>query len=897
MRLAFAILSFIIGFELLLLAYKLLSNKELKHLLYRIVGITVLIMVPWSICSGYIYLLDDKDTALTAYRFGSIGWTMGVGCLFIFFIELYNYISGKVSNKRIYALILIIGFIFWIAALFGKLVATDYESGAWWGLKEIINPDYFWVILYLIFINAAAFISLYLIFKSLRVARYNKHVRQLRLIFIPFALIIIPSIITDLFAPMLNIDGVPPLAHLSITSGILIIGSVLIKYRFAGIDPAIAVSQILFDISDYVFLTDMNGDIRKLSNSAEKILGIKNRSVSKQNVKDYTPDFSIESIELQPGETGPAFKTKIVTPGNLLLPVRCKITLVTDLHNDPIGYLFVMSDLRDMIAIEDLEKEVAKRTAELELKNRLLSEEIGEKKKIEDIMRLFANTIKSISENICITDLDDKILFINSSFCKIYGYEENEIIGKKAAMFLSAKNDPEIVNQIYPKTLNGGWEGELWNRKKDETDFQIRLSTSVINDESGLPVAMVGISNDITEQKRIEEALRESEEKHRILLDESTDPVFSFSSERRYLYANRAFAEGVGKSVEQIVGNTIYDVFGKEEADKRFAALNYVIKTGEEKIIEVKVPRNDGDRYYLTSITPIKNNKGEVNLVICSSKDITPRKKAEEEQINLLEELRNSRVWIEQEAIQLAILNEQLEESESKLKELNASKDKFFSIIAHDLKSPFLSLLGYCEILTNEFDVLSDDEKKESIAGIYELSNNSYKLLDNLLQWARIQIGKAEFNPELFNLLYELSPAILLYSQSAKNKHITIENRIERKTFIIADKNMLNTIIRNLISNSIKFCNRGGQIVISSAETSGFVEISVKDNGVGMDENQMCNLFSIDKNISTKGTANERGTGLGLLLSKEMIDKHGGKIWANSELGKGCEFKFTIPKN
>ncbi|MBA4317561.1 MAG: hypothetical protein C0412_04095 [Flavobacterium sp.] len=853
-------------------------------------------MVPWSICSAIIYLVLDKEAVMISYRIGSIGWTVGIGCLFIFFIEMYYYISSKISNKRIYFLIIGIAILFWGAALFGQLVATDFEQGVWWGWKEIISPDYFWVILYLIFLNIASFISLFLIFKSLKNARFNKHVRQLKFIIIPFALIIIPSLITDLAAPLLNLGGIPPLAHLSITAGTLMIGTVLIKYRIADINPSIAASQILFDVSDYVFLTDMNGNISKLSNSAENILGYQINSHIKKNVKDFTPDFNLENIELKPGETGPACKTKILTQGNILLPVRCKITLVTDLHNDPVGYLFVMSDLRDMIAIEDLENAVAKRTNELELKNRLLSEEISEKKKIEEKMRLLANTIKSSKENICITDLEDKILFVNGSFCKVYGYDENEIVGKKASLLWSLKNGTEIEAGIYPETLKGGWEGELWNRRKDGTDFQIRLSTSVINDEAGLPVALVGISNDITEQKRIEEALRESEEKHRILLDESTDPVFSFSAERKYLYANRAFAEGVGKSVEQIVGYTIYDVFGKEEADKRVAALDHVIKTGTEKVIEVKVPRSDGDRYYITSITPVKNSKGEVNLVICSSKDITLRKKAEAEQTELLEELRTSRVWIEQEAIQLAILNEQLEESEAKLKELNAAKDKFFSIIAHDLKSPFLSLLGYCEILTNEFDALSDDEKKESIAGIYDLSNNSYKLLDNLLQWARIQIGKAEFNPELFNLLYELSPAILLYSQSAKHKNITIENCIERNTFIIADRNMLNTIIRNLISNSIKFCNRGGHIVISSIESDGFVEISVKDNGVGMDENQMNNLFSIDKNISTKGTANERGTGLGLLLSKEMIDKHGGKIWAHSEPGNGCEFRFTIPK-
>lgn len=890
MKYVLTILSFALSYELFRLACKLLFDKEYRRPLYLSIGITAFLMVPWCICSALIYLVQDKNLIMIIYRIGSVGWTLGITFAFIFFIEMYNYITEKNFNRKIYYLIIAIGIIFWIMALMGKIVASDMVQGAWWGWKEIIDQRSLWIYPYIFYINAAIFISLYLVFSSLRAARFNKHIRQLKLISIPFALIIIPAVLTDVIAPLLKIEGIPPVAHLSITTTTLLSGIVLIKYRIADIDPAIAASQILFDVSDYVLLTDLNGYIRKLSNSAEKILNSQNNISNKRSVESFISDFCLKDIILKPGETGSAFKTKIIINENISLPVRCKITLVTDAHNDPVGYLFIMTDLRDMIAIEDLENEIAKRTDELAHKNKLLSDEIAGKKKIEEKLRLFAYTVRSVAENISITDMQDKIIYVNDSFCKTYGYKESEILGKGVEALRSPKNDFNAVKNILPDTINGRWEGELWNRKKDGTEFQIHLSTSAINDESGHPVALVGIATDVTEQKRIEDALRESEEKHRVLLDESTDPIFSFSAERKYLYANRAFANGVGKTVDQIVGHTIFDVFEKEEAEQRFKALDYVFKTGENKIIEVKVPRKEGDRYYITSITPIKSRDGAVKLVICSSKDITHRKEAEEE-------LKTSRIWIEQEAIQLSILNEQLEESEAKLKELNASKDKFFSIIAHDLKSPFLSLLGYCEILTNEYDSLSDDEKKESIASIYDLSNNSYKLLDNLLQWARIQIGKAEFNPEMFNLLYELSPAILLSSQSAKNKNISIENNIERKTFIIADKNMLNTIMRNLISNAIKFCNRGGKIIISSSESDEYIEISVKDNGVGMDTKQMDSLFSIDKNMSTKGTANERGTGLGLLLCKEMVEKHKGKIWAHSQPGNGCEFIFTIPKS
>ncbi len=237
----------------------------------------------------------------------------------------------------------------------------------------------------------------------------------------------------------------------------------------------------------------------------------------------------------------------------------------------------------------------------------------------------------------------------------------------------------------------------------------------------------------------------------------------------------------------------------------------------------------------------------------------------------------------------------ELEKLNKELVDVNHSKDKFFSIIAHDMKSPFQGLLGCSQMLTEDFDTLTEEEKKEVIKTIHNLSLNSFKLLENLLQWSRLQTGKLEFKPEEFNVLQELNPTVKLLIQTASNKGIAIENKIEENLEVKADKNMIQMVIRNLVSNAIKFTKPRGNISIISNKYKDYAQFTIMDTGIGINKNKMENLFRVDKNESTKGTANEEGTGLGLLLCKEMIEMHTGKIWVESEVDKGSKFIFTIP--
>lgn len=231
------------------------------------------------------------------------------------------------------------------------------------------------------------------------------------------------------------------------------------------------------------------------------------------------------------------------------------------------------------------------------------------------------------------------------------------------------------------------------------------------------------------------------------------------------------------------------------------------------------------------------------------------------------------------------------------LREVNAMKDKFFSIIAHDLKNPFTALTGYSSMLINEFESFDDNEKIHLINSIYDAAENTLNLLNNLLEWAKAQQGLISVEKNLLSLKSLAVDSIGPYKASADTKHIKLINKVPDNINVNSDYFMLNTIIRNLVNNAIKFTPDGGEIKVDATTERNSVLITISDTGVGMDEEKAANLFRIDKNTSTKGTRNESGSGLGLILCKEFVAKIDGKIWVNSTQDSGTTFTVEIPAN
>lgn len=235
-----------------------------------------------------------------------------------------------------------------------------------------------------------------------------------------------------------------------------------------------------------------------------------------------------------------------------------------------------------------------------------------------------------------------------------------------------------------------------------------------------------------------------------------------------------------------------------------------------------------------------------------------------------------------------------LETQKDVLEKLNATKDKFFSIIAHDLKNPFSSLIGFSNLLIEEFDQLSKEDIRKFVSNIHGSADNLIKLLNNLLQWSESQTGRIEYHPQKSDLSIIVNNTISLLTPNAEEKQVKLVSNIDENTIAWFDKNMITTVFRNLINNAIKFTNPGGEIHVEGKSSDNFIELSVIDSGIGIKKTDAEKLFIIDVKHSTPGTSGEEGTGLGLILCKEFVERHGGEIWVESELEKGSEFKFTL---
>ncbi len=303
--------------------------------------------------------------------------------------------------------------------------------------------------------------------------------------------------------------------------------------------------------------------------------------------------------------------------------------------------------------------------------------------------------------------------------------------------------------------------------------------------------------------------------------------------------------------------------------------------------------------FYLYRVDTLRRQKEQLQVMVTErtkeieEKNIILQKQSSElTEINVILEERQEH--IEEQAEELKSQAEELLEANINLTNLNATKDKFFSIIAHDLKNPFTTVLGFCEVLLAKYDKYDDTKRKHLIGIIDQSANNIYKLLDNLLQWSRSQTGSLKFEPEEFEINELIMNNIILAQSQMEEKQITAKTNMPPGVRVYADRNMINTVLRNLISNAVKY-TEAGEIMIQLEKNEKYVTVSVKDTGVGMKEEIANSLFIIGGVKSQEGTRGEPGTGLGLMLCKDFIERNGGNIGVESQLNKGSTFYFTLP--
>ncbi len=242
-----------------------------------------------------------------------------------------------------------------------------------------------------------------------------------------------------------------------------------------------------------------------------------------------------------------------------------------------------------------------------------------------------------------------------------------------------------------------------------------------------------------------------------------------------------------------------------------------------------------------------------------------------------------------------SVLLKEVKENEQQLAELNSMKDRFLSIIAHDLKNPFVGILSSSKVLLKNFDRIPPDQAKKLVKQVIEASESGNNLLENLLNWSRSQMHTIEYKPTVINLKEIVKETHNILKTSFEQKNIQFIDVSDEKIHLLADENMLQTVLRNLLTNAVKFTYPGGKVKVTSEIENEFIRVQISDTGIGMKKDDIINLFRIDRNVSRFGTAKEKGTGMGLLLTKEFVEKNGGTIWVESEEGKGSSFYFTVP--
>jgi len=343
-------------------------------------------------------------------------------------------------------------------------------------------------------------------------------------------------------------------------------------------------------------------------------------------------------------------------------------------------------------------------------------------------------------------------------------------------------------------------------------------------------------------------------------------PLFIADLNGAIIDINQSFTSVFGYEKKEVVGKTTLDLKLWIIESQREIIRKQLIRDKRVKNKEVKFYLKSGeviDTQFSASLIEIYDE----TIILSEIIDVTARKKAEQS----------------------------LKENEEKLRESVATKDKFFSIIAHDLRSPFNGILGISKILEKDHKILDDEQREMMIRMLNDSVKSTFNLLENLLSWSRAQSQTLSFNPEKLYLKLLVYDTISDFQAAAEQKNIKISENVTDDIVVFADKNMFKAVLRNLVSNAIKFSNQDGRIIIESVKHAYFMEISVKDEGVGIPQGKIDDLFRIEKDTSTLGTKNEKGTGLGLILCKEFVEKHGGKIWVDSIIGKGSAFHFTIP--
>lgn len=524
-------------------------------------------------------------------------------------------------------------------------------------------------------------------------------------------------------------------------------------------------------------------------------------------------------------------------------------------------------------------------------KDKALKETADKLKKahVDLLQRQFAIDQHAI---VAITNVAGTILYVNNRFCEISQYSYNELVGNNHRVINSGFHPKEFWTQMYATLKQGNvWHGEIRNRAKDGSIYWVATTIAPLENADGKIAEYLALRTVITERKLAEENLRIhqielenqkaelqrayselelTQARYYDLYDFAPVGYLTVNEEGEILEANLTFAAMLGYNRELLIEKQFSRFTIAEDRDICIYHRQQMFQTGNAQSFEIRIRRIDGTIFWAKLDTNLRTDeKGTPNCRIAVT-DFSKRKE----------------------------LEMKLQEYMKVLENVNRTKDKFFNIIAHDLRNPFSGIIGIADLLEVKLKGDKSNLPHEYIQYtkmIQTASRSAFTLLENLLLWARSQTGDINFRPRQIAINHLISFTIPLVIGNAFKKNITIETILSEEISVIGDEFFVSTIIRNLLTNAIKFTCQGGQVIVSAISNNDFAEISIADTGIGITPEHLEAIFRIDSKISKIGTDKEKGSGLGLILCKDFVEKQGGKIWVTSQLGKGSRFTFTVP--
>jgi PAS domain S-box-containing protein len=488
------------------------------------------------------------------------------------------------------------------------------------------------------------------------------------------------------------------------------------------------------------------------------------------------------------------------------------------------------------------------------------------RRSLRETEEIFTRFLENSPIFVFFKDVHIRAIKLSRNYESMLGLPIEEILGKTMfELFPSelaeqmVKDDLKVLNERRTVTV----EEEFNERHYSTIKFPV-----IIDDE---PKFLAGYTIDTTEQKIAEKSLRESEEKFKKVYAEGTMPIAMLDADFRFLSANQVFQETMGYSETELKEMSFRDITHPEHLAKDLENIKLLLQR--------KIDVYHTEKRYITKEREVVWGKAQVSIVRDSKDNF----------LYFLVMINNITDYKQAEAA--------IRQNNEQLKNINAEKDKFFSIIAHDLRSPFNSFLGLTEIMAEDLYSMRLDEIQRIATDMKNSANNLYHLLENLLEWSMVKRGVKPFNPKPLILRELITDNLIVFADSVRKKSIKVTIEVPETLHLQADENMLGTIVRNLLSNAVKFTPKGGKISVRAIESDDSnIELIIQDTGIGMDEKMKNTLFELTEHNNRPGTEGELSTGLGLLLCKEFVEKHQGSIKVKSEPNMGSSFSIKLKR-